>query len=143
MTTWLSVGTLQATNYWQEFSVPLTNNVIRVSYVGNIPDSPNDVRGFLRLRYGVDTFSARWYRLYPKPVESEVYRIPFDFLPDPEETITLQFRKWTGRPQSLIADWAINVEQLEIDVTAPVGVGLVFGAGAGPTRFGNEDTLFT
>mgnify|MGYP001818681527 CR=1 FL=1 len=133
---------LQATDYWQELTVPLVSTVIRVSYTGNIPDSPSDVRGFLRLRYGVDTFSARWYRLYPKTIENEVYTLVFDLIPGPNDPITLQFRKWTGRQRSSIADWAIKVEQLRPDTPPPVGVQFIFGVGQGLTRFGPENTVF-
>lgn len=136
------MGVLTATDYWQEFPTPLTANVIRVTYSGAIPEVPNGIRGFLRLRYSADTFSARWYKLYPKRVESEVYRLTFEFIPDVDETITIQIRKWVGRPRSIVAEWAIRVEQLETQITQIERTVLIFGDESNLLLFGDEFTTF-
>lgn len=143
MVSWGAVGTLQAMDYWQEFPEPLASNIIRVTYIGALPDGPSSIRGFLRLRYSASDFTARWWRLYPKRVESEVYTLQFDFQPDPGESIKLQVRKWISTTQSAAADWAIKVDQLELVPGPPTGIAFIFGQNQGLTRFGNETTLFT
>lgn len=143
MVSWRVVGTLQATDYWQEFSEPLASNVIRVTFIGSLPDGISSIRGFLRLRYSASDFSARWWRLYPKRVESELYTLHFDLPLSLDEPIKLQVRKWRGTVQSDSADWAIKVDQLESSPGPPTGVQFIFGQNQGLTRFGNEETTFT
>ena len=143
MVSWRVVGTLQATDYWQEFAEPLASNVIRVTFIGSLPDGISSIRGFLRLRSSASDFSSRWWRLYPKRVESELYTLRFDLPGSPDEPIKLQIRKWGGTARSDAADWAIKVDQLESVSPPPSAVEFIFGQNQGLTRFGNEDTTFT
>ena len=139
---WTLLGTLQATAYWQEFSTPLTSGIIRVSYSGNIDQYPNGVRGYLRLRYGPDTYSVQWFRLYPKFYEKELYLLSAIFIPSLTSSPTLQFRKWVGFSSSVVGDWSVTVEQADLSSASGEGVPLFFGSENSILIFGPESTVF-
>lgn len=141
-TEWKPMGTLQAAAYWQEFDVPITTREVRVSYSGTIPVYPNEIRGFFRLRYDAETFSGKWFRLYPKPDEKEVYVFDEELIEPFKGPIRLQFRRWAGRSARLIADWAITVENLVSSQIAEGQALLAFGAENTTLYFGSQLTTF-
>lgn len=140
---WTLVGTLEAQSHWQEFSTPLTSGLIRVSFSGTFDDYPSPIRGFFRLRYGPDSYSVKWFRLYPKYYEKEVYWLNEAFLSSISGTITLQFRKWRGLTTLPRDEWTLTIEQFNLGGSGGGGVTLAFGDESGALSFGPEFTTFT
>lgn len=140
--TWTQIGSLQATSYWQEFDLPLTSRYLKVTFTGAVPSYPNEIRGFFRLRYDAETFSGKWFRVYPKLHEKEVYVLDTDFFSPFEDSIKLQFRRWLNRSAHVIADWAITVENLVAAPTETINTLLAFGLENVSLHFGAEPTYF-
>ncbi|NJN04895.1 MAG: hypothetical protein HC816_21840 [Leptolyngbyaceae cyanobacterium RM1_1_2] len=111
---WERRGTVAATDEWQQLGrIKSTGEaILKVSYSGVQPRD-EFLRGFFRQRFEPIIYDARWYNLYPKPIENDVYFLP---IPDPYRVYApgqrfLEVRKWRGASLSLEATWQVHIDE--------------------------------
>lgn len=106
---WRAIGSISAGDDWQTISRSLTSDVIRASFTGNFR-AGRFPRGFLRLQWEADLFSADWVQLYPKGAVEEVYRLDF-LLPIDAEFPKVQVRKRLYPANTIAINWAVSLSE--------------------------------
>ncbi|MFE4108564.1 hypothetical protein [Almyronema epifaneia] len=129
---WERRGTIAATDKWQQLGRLTSNDtaILKISFSGVQPDD-QFLRGFFRQRFEFGVYDAKWYNLYPKSGESDVYSVP---VPEIYKVWApgqryLEVRKWRGATLSLAATWQVHIDEWVEAPSAPIlfsGLQLLF-----------------
>ena len=103
---WVRVGTVTAGEDWKTVGNCISS-LFRVSY--SFPKgAPNRViLGHLRQKWDFQTFDARWYKLYPKARDWEIYELPVPTAFEQSGFVQRQLQV----KQAFNWDWTITIEQ--------------------------------